>query len=37
MYLSYDSATLTSNIKNIDLQQMTQCFASEIIAILANY
>lgn len=37
MYLSYDSATLSSNIKNIDLQQMTHCFAMQIISLLANY
>lgn len=27
MYLSYDSATLTSNIANIDIQEIIQCYA----------
>lgn len=30
MYLSFDSATLTSNIINIDLDQMIQCLAIEV-------
>jgi hypothetical protein len=37
MYLSFDSATLTSNITNIDLQQIIQCFALEIKRILNDY
>lgn len=37
MYLSFDSATLTSNITNIDLQQLTQCLALEIMSLLAKY
>lgn len=37
MYLSFDSATLTSNITNIDLQQLIQCFALEIKSLLNNY
>jgi hypothetical protein len=30
MYLSFDNATLTSNIANIDLEQIIECFATEI-------
>ena len=30
MYLSYDSATLTSNITNIDLSQIIDCLAIEV-------
>lgn len=30
MYLSFDSATLTSNITNIDLHQMIECLAMEV-------
>lgn len=30
MYLSFDSATLTSNIHNIDLQEIIDCFVEEI-------
>ena len=30
MYLSYDSATLTSNITNIDLSQIIDCLAVEV-------
>ncbi len=37
MYLSYDSATLTSNITNIDLQQINLCLAMEIVSLLASY
>lgn len=37
MYLSFDSATLTSNIINIDLQQLTKCFAMEIMHLIEKY
>jgi hypothetical protein len=30
MYLSYDSATLTSNIANIDIEEIIECYAIEI-------
>lgn len=30
MYLSYDTATLTSNIINIDIEEIIDCFAIEI-------
>lgn len=30
MYLSFDSATLTSNIHNIDLEEMIDCFVEEV-------
>ena len=30
MYLSYDTATLTSNICNIDIEEIIDCFAIEI-------
>lgn len=30
MYLSFDSATLTSNINNIDLEEIIDCFVEEI-------
>ena len=30
MYLSYDTATLTSNISNIDIEEVISCFAIEI-------
>lgn len=30
MYLSFDSATLTSNIANIDLEEIIECYAIEI-------
>ena len=30
MYMSYDSATLTSNIANIDIDQIIYCFAIEV-------
>jgi hypothetical protein len=30
MYLSYDTATLTSNIQNIDIEEIIDCFAIEI-------
>jgi hypothetical protein len=36
MYLSYDSATLTSNITNIDLQQINLCLAMEIVNLIAS-
>ena len=29
MYLSYDTATLTSNISNIDIEEVISCFAIE--------
>lgn len=34
MYLSYDSATLTSNIHNIDLQEMTDCLVEEVYGLI---
>lgn len=37
MYLSFDSATLSSNITNIDLQQITFCLAKSIQNLLTNY
>ena len=30
MYLSFDSATMTSNINNIDLEEIIECFVEEI-------
>jgi hypothetical protein len=30
MYLSYDTATLTSNISNIDIEEIIDCFSIEI-------
>lgn len=30
MYLSYDTATLTSNIQNIDIEEVIECYAIEI-------
>lgn len=30
MYLSYDSATLTSNIANIDIEEIIECYAIQI-------
>lgn len=36
MYLSFDSATLTSNIINIDLHQMIECLAMEIKCLVAE-
>lgn len=30
MYLSYDTATLTSNISNIDIEEIIDCYAIEI-------
>lgn len=30
MYLSYDTATLTSNIANIDIEEIIDCYAIEI-------
>ena len=30
MYISYDSATLTSNINNIDIEEIIDCYAIEI-------
>lgn len=36
MYLSFDSATLTSNIINIDLHQMIECLAMEVKALVAQ-
>ena len=30
MFLSYDTATLTSNISNIDIEEIIDCFAIEI-------
>jgi hypothetical protein len=34
MYLSFDSGTITSNIANIDLEQVIDCFAQEIILLI---
>jgi hypothetical protein len=34
MYLSYDNATLTSNITNIDLSQTIECLAIEIVSLI---
>lgn len=34
MYLSFDSATLSSNINNIDLQQILDCFVDEIFLLM---
>ena len=30
MYISYDSASLTSNMSNIDIEEIIDCFAIEI-------
>ena len=30
MYISYDTATLTSNITNIDIEEIIDCYAMEI-------
>ena len=30
MYISYDTATLTSNITNIDIEEIIDCYAIEI-------
>ena len=31
MYLSYFTATLTSNITNIDIEEIIECYAIEIM------
>ncbi len=36
MYLSFDSATMSSNIINIDLHQMIQCLALQIKQLMLN-
>ena len=30
MYLSYDTSTLTSNISNIDIEEIIECYAIEL-------
>lgn len=37
MYLSYDSATLTSNIANIDIEEIIECYAIELESHLNSY
>lgn len=37
MYLSYDSATLTSNIANIDIEEIIDCYAIELESHLNSY
>lgn len=34
MYLSFDSATMNSNITNIDMQQMIDCLALEVVHLI---
>ena len=38
MYLSFDSGTLTSNIGNIDLEEIIDCFVEEVFRLIdQNY
>lgn len=34
MYLSFDSGTITSNITNIDMEEIANCLAIEVLALV---